>query len=755
MPNGAIRTAFWSLMTAAGLLLAASVSDPYEVQLALSTPPIPAFDDRAGVLMLAENGSPESEARPTGASPLVVADNEPASTYEDASAPAVRVAETPFGPQDLPAPQRIASELRSPRRPGSPIRIAATSLDSFKFEHDDVDNELINGWDEGSVDPNLAPPSAAIGSPFYGPRENVVPPHSEMYRNPPEIAAGNQKASKHRPVPEPTADIFEDDLQIVTMDEVIDESRIEKIAKAQIEEYFASRQNAQDGSNGNEPNNDELTSDESLARQLIRELLAERRAATSPSIEPPRVAMHVDEPADEKQNAFSVREPEPKAIEPSQVKVQPVQPSIVNEDEYKAERVNTSTQPTAEPVGDDRFHLRIAGASVAETIDLLGRLGQTNIVASGSVEGEVMADMFHVTVSQALAAIARAHNLVVESEPPFVFVATQEEATRRQQIGRTTSMRLFRPSYIPADELLPLIEPVLTHGIGVASIAGHPDGGINSNANTSERRNDALLVVDTPSAIAEIERVVRELDVPPRQVEIDAVLLKVRLTNQQPRGVCGDILRGHQFSFPDDTAGSPFDAVGPVTTLGGYDEHTSDLPIGCVAADIDDCVAALSAINYTKVVASPHLKVLNKHKGELLLGDRIAFRKLNTDGTQKSAEVEFLESGTKLILRPTISHDGRILLNVHPEHSSAKIHPVTKLPVQRTAEVTTSVLLHDHETLVIGGLIEERVVRHESRVPVLGSLPVMGRNFRRQHSRVHRDEFIVLLTARLVQDGAF
>lgn len=750
MPNGAIRTAFWSLMTASGLLLAASVSDPYEVQLALSTPPIPAFDDRAGVLMLAENGSPEPVANPAGTGSIVVADNEPASAYEDPLAPAVRVAEAPVASPGIVAPPRNTGQPRSPRRPGSPVRIAATSLDAFKFEHDDVDNELRNGWDEDSVDARLAPPTTAIGSPFYGPRENVVPPHSEMYRNPPEIAAGSQKASKHRPVPEPTEDVFEDDLQIVTIDEVIDESRIEKIAKAQIEEYFASRQNPQHVSDSGESN-----SDESLARQLIRELLAERNTATSPSIEPPRVAMHVDEPADEKQNAVSVREPESKAIEPSQVKVQSVQPSIASENNHQAERVKTSTQPTAEPVGDGRFHLTIAGASVAETIDLLGRVGQTNIVASGNIQGEVVADMFHVTASQALAAIARAHDLVVESEPPFVFVTTQEEATRRQQIGRMTSTRLFRPSYIPAGELLPLIEPVLTQDSGVASIAGHPHGGINSNTNTSEHRNDALLVVDTPSAIAEIERVVRELDVPPRQVEIDAVLLKVRLTNQQPRGVCRDILRGHPFRFADDTNGSPLDAVGPVTTLGGYDEHTSGLPIGCVAADIDDCVAALSAINYTKVVASPHLKVLNRRKSELLLGDRIAFRKIGLDGRGESSEVEFLESGTKLVLRPTISHDGRILLDVHPEHSSAKIHPVTKLPVQRTAEVTTSVLLHDHETLVIGGLIEERVVRHESRVPVLGSLPVMGRKFRSQHSHVHRDEFIVLLTARVVLDGAF
>jgi type II secretory pathway component GspD/PulD (secretin) len=114
--------------------------------------------------------------------------------------------------------------------------------------------------------------------------------------------------------------------------------------------------------------------------------------------------------------------------------------------------------------------------------------------------------------------------------------------------------------------------------------------------------------------------------------------------------------------------------------------------------------------------------------------------------------VNFLDSGTKLVMRPYIAPDGLVRLEVHPERSSAVLDTNTGLPNQTTTEVTTNVMVRDGTTVVIGGLIEEQVVESYSRVPILGAIPFAGRLFRNKTESTDRTELIVLITPRIVRE---
>ncbi|MFG0240088.1 MAG: hypothetical protein ACF8CY_03390, partial [Gimesia chilikensis] len=150
------------------------------------------------------------------------------------------------------------------------------------------------------------------------------------------------------------------------------------------------------------------------------------------------------------------------------------------------------------------------------------------------------------------------------------------------------------------------------------------------------------------------------------------------------------------------------------------------------------------------LIASPQLRALNKQKAELIIGDRISYSTVTQNGNTSIQNVNFLDSGIVLNLRPFITPDGQIRMEIHPERSSATINSSTNLPDLKTTEVTTNVMVRDGNTVVIGGLIEERVSDTKNQVPLLGAIPVIGNAFRQQREITTRSELIVLITPRIV-----
>jgi type II secretory pathway component GspD/PulD (secretin) len=164
---------------------------------------------------------------------------------------------------------------------------------------------------------------------------------------------------------------------------------------------------------------------------------------------------------------------------------------------------------------------------------------------------------------------------------------------------------------------------------------------------------------------------------------------------------------------------------------------------------------ALQKVADTNVLANTKVLALNKMRGELIIGGRLGYFGGTTvsDGISQQT-VEFLEVGTQLRFRPFIGSDGFVRLEIHPQRSSGVVDTETGLPTEATSEVTTNVMVRDGETVVIGGLIESRDVQTVKRVPFLGYLPVIGWMFSTESTEVKRTEIIVLLTPKVLENGA-
>lgn len=421
--------------------------------------------------------------------------------------------------------------------------------------------------------------------------------------------------------------------------------------------------------------------------------------------------------------------------------------------------------PGGNVTSDEKFDLQVEQAELPRVLELLAQMAGINILTSPEVVGKVTVNLQGVTLEAALDGLLRTRGYLYQREGDMVFVMTAREAEARRMASRKVLTKIYQPNYINVKELQQLVQPILTPTLGKVSITSPSSVGIAENATDaggdSLSQRDALLVQDYEEVINEIDRVIIEMDIPPLQVIIDAKILSVKLTDDMAFGVNLALLGGDKNlavtgngASIATSSGFPGGTGSIIPPGAQFLANTAGLKYGFIAGDITGFIRALESIADTSLVASPQIRALNKQRAEMIIGNRLSYKTLAFNSTQTIENVNFLESGTKLIIRPFIAPDGLVRMEVHPERSRAVINQSTGLPDQDTTEVTTNVMVRDGQTVVIGGLISEESTESIDRVPVLGAIPLVGAAFRNKSSRIERTELIVLITPRIVDEFA-
>ena len=137
-------------------------------------------------------------------------------------------------------------------------------------------------------------------------------------------------------------------------------------------------------------------------------------------------------------------------------------------------------------------------------------------------------------------------------------------------------------------------------------------------------------------------------------------------------------------------------AQSATTDAQGFTSATNGVKFGFVANNVTGFVRALETIGSTKILASPRILVLNKQRADIQLGERLGFQTLSQNFTSTIQQVQFLNVGTLLRLRPFVSNDGMVRMEIHPEQSSGSV--TNNIPNQTTAELTTNVMVPDGAT---------------------------------------------------------
>ncbi len=416
--------------------------------------------------------------------------------------------------------------------------------------------------------------------------------------------------------------------------------------------------------------------------------------------------------------------------------------------------------------------IHVNDASLVEVLRMLSLQSQKNILCSKEVRGTVTANLYNVTIREALDQILHMNGYAYREKGNFINVYTVKELQTIEDAERKTTSEVFKLHWTPAANALNMIKPVLSQAGQVSATtpaqAGIASGGGDVGGD-SHATADMLVVTDFPENLEKVRKILKDVDSRPQQVMIEAVILRAALSEDNALGVDFNILAGVKFADFLGSAGQVTGAnlpsgagavAGAKSGLGSFgtgNSFTSSVPggmkVGFVSDNVSVFLAALEGVTDTVVMANPKILALNKQKGEVIVGRKDGY--LTTTVTQSATvqTVEFLDTGTKLLFRPFIGDDGYVRMELHPEDSSGGLTSAN-LPFKITTEMTSNIMVKDGHTIVIGGLFRESTSTAKSQVPFLGNLPFAGALFRNQRDQTSREEIIILLTPHVIKDDS-
>ena len=412
------------------------------------------------------------------------------------------------------------------------------------------------------------------------------------------------------------------------------------------------------------------------------------------------------------------------------------------------------------------FMVNFQNTDLRLALRLLSTQGRRNIVASKSVTGTVTATFYDVTFQEALAAILQAAGFGYLERENFIYVYSSEELEKIKKASQPLELRMFRLSYVRASDLQVLILPAMSSD-GSVAITPAPIRGIapdtTETGGNDFAMDDLLVVRDYAENLGRIAEIIEHVDVRPQQVLIEATILTARLDETNALGVNFAALKGVNF----DEIGAGSTGIGDMATGAlasgdtrvraaafrtDFDAVEDGLSIGFLSSNVSVFITALETFTDVTVLANPKLLILNKQRGEVLIGSRDGYRTTVVNEGISTESVEFLETGTKLIVRPFIADDGYIRLEIHPEDSDGSV--AGGLPSETTTQVTSNVLLKDGHTIVIGGLFRDEVQEVRSQIPGLGNLKHIGDIFAQTEDTVERHEVIIVITTHIIRHDA-
>ncbi len=421
---------------------------------------------------------------------------------------------------------------------------------------------------------------------------------------------------------------------------------------------------------------------------------------------------------------------------------------------------------------EDLVTLNVQDEELTSVLNGLSIQYRINLVAGDVEEGRVTINLYDVPLEDALSTILATQDLAFVKEGDFYRVVTMEELDAALQGQDAFDTRIFTLNHHTAQEAQQLLAPLLTPegqisvtggGGEEGSGGGGGGGGGAGEGESGTGRREVIVVRERRSNLDQIARTLRELDRPPKQILLEATILAVDLGEENLLGVNFNVLGGIGFNeigaSSDMTGMSGYNVAG--TTLDnllfsgqtfGFTQSPPGrgLSLGLVKNQVAVFVEALEETTNASILSNPKVVALNGQEAKIIVGGRLGYKTVVSTNTSALEEVNFLDTGTQLRFRPYIAEDGWIRMEVQPSNSTGVIDPVSGIPSESTAEITTSVLMRDGQTLIIGGLISERIQTTRSQVPILGNLPIIGALFGRNQDSIERSELVILLTTHLI-----
>jgi type IV pilus assembly protein PilQ len=430
----------------------------------------------------------------------------------------------------------------------------------------------------------------------------------------------------------------------------------------------------------------------------------------------------------------------------------------------------------------ERLTLNFQDIETRAVLQLLADASGQNIVVSDSVQGSVTLRLQNVPWDQALDIVLRTKGLDKRRNDNVIMVAPTEELASREKAELAARADV--------QELAPLRSEYLQVNYAKASdlaqlITAKEGGGLLSKRGSVsvDERTNTLLLQDSTDRLDDIRRLVSTLDIPIRQVQIEARIVIVS----------DDFSRelGARAGF------SGFDTYGSGTGLGytsgsalandiAIEELLENGNLGFVVSDVDGVapprynvnlpvanpagslafallgpdylvdleISAAQAEGRGEVISTPRVITANQREAVIQQGVEIPYQESASSG---ATTIQFKEAVLELRVTPQVTPDNRIILDLNIKKDSVGNIIVggagQQVPSIDTRQITTQVLVNDGQTVVLGGILETERRETEKKVPYLGDVPVLGRIFKTTGKTNNKDELLIFVTPKILREG--
>ena len=467
----------------------------------------------------------------------------------------------------------------------------------------------------------------------------------------------------------------------------------------------------------------------------------------------------------------------------------------------------------------DRLSLNFQDIEVRSVLQLIADFTSLNLVASDTVTGSITLRLDKVPWDQALEIVLKAKGLDKRQEGNVLMVAPAAEIAEQERLQVEANKQLqelapletafVRIKYADAAEIFELFT-------ADDSQSGQSGGATEGNATTSilsergsaivDERTNTIILTDTEEKINEFKRLISEIDVPIKQVLIEARIVIANTDFKKELGVTWglaglDKLSGGQFSsasgdrslgfsgrrsgltpgagvvetftyqadeveVDDGPDGLPFTADDITTVTRNYDfglgdslavdlgvsNPTGSFSLGYLTDNflIDLELSALESDGYGEIVSQPKVLTGDKQQAVIKSGTEIAYQKATSSG---ATSIEFKEAVLQLEVTPQITPDNRIIMDLLVSQDSVGAFTPTGEPSIDITQIETQALVGDGQTLVLGGIFQTEEVKGTEKVPMLGDIPFLGKLFRNDLRNIEKREILIFITPKIIDDN--
>ena len=393
--------------------------------------------------------------------------------------------------------------------------------------------------------------------------------------------------------------------------------------------------------------------------------------------------------------------------------------------------------------------LEFADAEVRKIFQLLSEVSNKNFVLGDEVTGAISLKLVNVPWDQALDIILDTKGLDKREDGNIILIKgkgkfktqAEEDLEFKKTAAKSIALKTetFLVNYSDLTAITAQFERLKSSDRGQIS---------------SDIRTNKVIVKDTPQALSEMRALLSQLDLPEKQVMIEARIVEASSTFTRNLGVNWGIHnRDGSASFLGinqlDTAFGGVAAVAPTSGTASVPGGAMGISFGRLASNIslDLRLSASAGAGLIKIVSSPKVATLNNKTAKITQGQQIPYQAVDKNG---NPDTKFVEAALALEVTPHINANGTISMKIDAKNDSPGTSLGSGAPPINKKQATTEMLLRDGETTVIGGIFKDDDKDADEGVPFLMDIPLLGNLFKSSSKTNVKTELLIFITPRIL-----